>query len=216
MIWKGSSEGGETKRSPLGCTVKEAGLSSRIHVVIVAGVVLSACGTQEAGGPAGVIVSDSAGVTIIDNGLLDTSQVLLSSPEPVLKIGVVEGPPELQLFRVSDAKRLSDGGIAVANAGSRELRIYNSDGTHRVTAGGAGQGPSEFRYPSALIVLPGDTIQVQDFLDRVYFTADGSFVRRETMDRGAFAALWSESGGRSDSRVRRLLPARCCPPVRLG
>lgn len=173
-------------------------MSGRTSVMIVAGFLAFGCIGQERRISSGVVVSDSAGITIIDSGVLDSTLVLSGSPHPALKIGVIDGPAEMQFFRVSDVKRLSDGGIAVANAGSRELRIYNPGGTHRATAGGTGQGPSEFRYPSALVVLPGDTIQVQDFLDRVYFSASGDFVRRETMDRGAFAALWSEDGGMSE------------------
>lgn len=143
-------------------------------------------------------VRDSAGITIVDNGDLDRERDLLVSSIPAVHIGVIDGAPEYQLFRVSDAKRLSDGGVVVANAGSRELRIYNVDGTHRVTAGGAGDGPSEFRYPGALHVLRGDTIQVQDFMDRVYFTAQGDFIRRETTDRAALAAVWERTGGASE------------------
>ena len=145
-----------------------------------------------------IIVTDSAGVKIVDNGELDPGLDLLASPEPTLRIGVVEGAPEYQLFEVSDLKRLSDGGIAVSNAGSRELRIYNADGSHRATAGGSGQGPGEFGYPNALFVLGGDTIRVQDRLDRVYFTASGEFIRRETTDRAKFSALWSATGNSSE------------------
>jgi hypothetical protein len=137
-------------------------------------------------------------VTIADNGPLDERRDLLASPTPLLQIGVATGAEELQLFRVSDVKRLSDGAIAVANGGSRELRLYEADGRHRATAGGAGRGPSEFRYPSALTILPGDTIQVEDFMDRVYFTANGDYVRREVADRGALAALWTVNGGSSE------------------
>lgn len=173
-------------------------MSSRVSALGVVGCLLCACGPQEAARSPGVVVSDSAGIRIVDNGVLDASLDLLATPEPILEIGVVDGPSEYQLFRVSDVGRLSDGGIVVANAGSREIRIYDPDGSHRATAGGAGQGPSEFRYPGALIILPGDTIQVQDFLDRVYFSADGSFIRRETMDHAAFAELWSGTGGSSE------------------
>lgn len=174
------------------CTVRRA------LAVILAGGLLSACGGQEEQASVGVVVTDSAGITIVDNGPLDATLVLETPSEPTLAIGVLEGATELQLFRVSDVKRLSDGSIAIANAGTQELRIFNADGSHRVTAGGSGQGPSEFRYPSALVVLPGDTVMVQDFLDRVYFTADGDFVRRTVMDWGAFQALWSETGGMSE------------------
>lgn len=146
----------------------------------------TACAGGEESDRSSVVVTDSAGITIIDNGVLADGPDLLADSTPVLEIGVAEGEDAYQLFQITDAKRLSDGTIAVTNGGTRELRIYEADGAHRATAGGPGQGPGEFTYPSSLVILAGDTIQVQDFLDRVYFAPDGSFVRRETRDRGAF------------------------------
>jgi hypothetical protein len=161
-------------------------------------VVLVGCERPDEGGlPADSVIVDSAGVRIIDNGPLPASDPT-SFPSPLVSIGVVDGPPEYQLFRVSDAKRLSDGAIAVTNGGTRELRIYEPDGTHRATAGGEGRGPSEFGYPIAMVILPGDTIQVQDRMDRVYFTSDGDFLRRETADRRAFVDLTQAAGGVSE------------------
>lgn len=161
-------------------------------------IILGAACSGDRAAQTGAVVSDSAGVTIVDNGILDPSLDLLAAENPILQIGVIEGQEEYQLFRVSDIKRLSDGGIVVANAGSRELRLYNADGRHRATVGGAGRGPSEFRYPSAIRALPGDTIEVQDFMDRVLFTADGEYLRREVTDRAAFSALWAQTGGSSE------------------
>jgi hypothetical protein len=161
-------------------------------------VVLVACDAPGEGDvPVDAATVDSAGVRIIDNGQLPPSDPT-SPPAPLVTIGVVDGLPENQLFRVSDAKRLSDGAIAVTNGGTRELHIYESDGTHRATAGGEGQGPNEFRYPIAMVILPGDTIQVQDRMDRVYFTSDGEFLRRETADRQAFVELAQAAGGMSE------------------
>lgn len=161
-------------------------------------VVLVGCAApDEVGLPRHSEIVDSAGVRIIGHGPLPASDPT-SLHDPLVSIGVVDGPPEYQLFRVSDAKRLSDGAIAVTNGGTRELRIYEPDGTHRATAGGEGQGPSEFRYPIAMVILPGDTIQVQDRMDRVYFTSDGDFLRRETADRQAFADLAQAAGGVSE------------------
>jgi hypothetical protein len=148
--------------------------------------------------PDAVVVRDSAGVTIIDNGTLPPLDPGDSFALEVT-IGVSEGAPEYQLFQVRDAKRLGDGAIAVLNSGTRELRIYEADGTHRVTAGGAGQGPGEFRYPTALVVLPGDTIQVQDFVDRVYFASHGELLRRETKNRQTFNDLILAGGGFSEA-----------------
>jgi hypothetical protein len=169
-------------------------------VPVLACIGFVACGGDVGSSPesAGVTVHDSAGVTIVENGTLDLTQSLLAAPEPTVQIGVLDGEEEYQFFQVAAIKRLSDGAIAVANGGSRELRIYEADGTHRATAGGAGRGPSEFRYPAALVILPGDTIQVQDFMDRVYFAPDGTFLRRESADQQAITRLWEAAGGRSE------------------
>jgi hypothetical protein len=142
-----------------------------------------------------VVVTDSAGITIIDNGALPPPDEPDGPLSPSLRIGVVEGDAEYQLFRVMAVKRLSDGAVVVSNGGSREIRIYEPDGSHRATAGGGGQGPGEFRFPSGLVILPGDTIQVQDFLDRSYFAPDGAFLRQETGNRQAVVDL-AESRGR--------------------
>ena len=176
-------------------------------VVVVAALWTAACGGPDGGAsPASVTRFDSAGVTVVENGALDLSLDLLVSPEPLLRIGELDGPEAYQLFEVSDVARLSDGAVAVANGGSRELLVYEADGAHRFTAGGAGRGPSEFQYPRALAIQPGDTIQVQDFVDRVFFGPDGSFVRRETRDRADFAGLAERLGGMSEGGLWTTAP----------
>lgn len=145
------------------------------------------CAGADGGGGDGVVVRDSAGVTIVENPALDPTRVLPLTLD--LSVGVVDGDPAYQLFQVSDLALLSDGGLAIANGGSREVRVYGPDGTHRTTFGGAGQGPSEFRYPIAVSVDAADTLRVQDRLDRVWFTADGAFVRREGTSYGDLQEL---------------------------
>ncbi len=173
---------------------------------------LASCAGPDAGDrPVEVVVTDSAGITIIDNGVLpepDSVEVL----RPTLEIGVREGDEAYQLFRVIDVKRLADGAIAVTNGGSRELRIYEADGTHRVTAGGRGEGPTEFRFPTGIVLRPGDKIQVQDFLDRVFFDHDGAFLGRETGDPQVVLELAQSMGGFSEGG-RWLADGRFFAPV---
>lgn len=166
--------------------------------LILGFALLAACGGDADPEATGAVVTDSAGIRIIDNGVLELGRSLLASPTPTLEIGVLDGGEEYQLFRVTDAKRLSDGAIAVANAGSSDVRIYETDGRHRVTVGGPGEGPSEFRYPRALAILPADTIRVQDFLDQVYFASDGTFLRRETTDLQALGGVREAVSGFSE------------------
>lgn len=72
------------------------------------------------------------------------------SAEPSVSIGVLEGEAHDQLHGVAGAAVLPGGRIAVLNAGSHELRIYDADGRFISAAGRAGAGPGEFRRPVRL------------------------------------------------------------------
>jgi hypothetical protein len=84
------------------------------------------------------------------------------APEPLLDIGVQEGESAYELDRVVGARRLSDGSIVIANAGSGELRLFDSRGRFVRSMGREGAGPGEFRSISWVQVLPLDTILVVD------------------------------------------------------
>ena len=83
-------------------------------------------------------------------------------PDPFITIGAAESPEEQQLFNVQGATRLSDGSIAVLNAGTGEVRLYDSAGRFTGAAGGRGQGPEEFRNMSLLGTLPGHSLLIFD------------------------------------------------------
>lgn len=81
-----------------------------------------------------VVVRDSAGVRIVQNGYSGqpVPENWRLSEQPLLEIGGLEARPGHDLFRVVGALLLADGTIVVANAGSHELRFY--DGTGRGTS----------------------------------------------------------------------------------
>lgn len=66
-------------------------------------------------------------------------------PAPILEIGRGEG--EDALFRVTSAARLPDGSIAVANAGTQQLKLFDAGGEHLASLGRRGAGPGEFQFP---------------------------------------------------------------------
>jgi len=66
------------------------------------------------------------------------------SPAPTLTIQD-DGTPATQFVRVMGVGRLSDGGIAIANRGTNDIRIFDARGRHVTTFGGTGEGPGEFR-----------------------------------------------------------------------
>ena len=109
----------------------------------------------------GVVVEDSAGVTIVSNDQPPSGSRLpwRFSAQPSLSIGSVDSGEADELFEVTDATRLADGRIVIANSGSKEIRVFNADGSHAGTWGRRGEGPGEFTFgPSAVALWPGDSI----------------------------------------------------------
>lgn len=144
------------------------------------------------GGDAGnglrVVVRDSAGVGIVENlaPAADSRLPWDFGTQPILVIGAVDSGEADQLFRVTDATRLEDGRIVIANAGSNELRVFNADGSHAGTWGGRGEGPGEFvsYSPSAVATWPGDSIAaVNPWGTRLsLFDAEGNHGRDVSLD----------------------------------
>lgn len=110
-------------------------------------------------------VRDSAGIQIVENTdyLWPDGQGWRLSDEPLLDIGVLDGESIYQLHRVIGSQRLSDGRIAVANAGSFELRLYDASGTHLFSTGREGGGPGEFGSMMTLALMTGDSLLVFDW-----------------------------------------------------
>lgn len=131
------------------------------------------------------LITDSAGVTVVDHGAVVYEQLpqLSLATSPVVSIGVVDGPAEFQFDDVTDALRRRDGSILVVDR-SRTLRAFDSTGAYLWSAGSDGDGPGEFRFPQRITEVAGDTIVVWDpVLGRLSLFVDpGRFVRAQTVD----------------------------------
>ena len=125
---------------------------------------LAGCGQEAAQDAQSFQVRDSAGVTIYDNsgGEWTEATAWTLSSDPILTIGELDGPEEYLLFRASGARRLSNGNIVIANAGTHELRFYDPKGTHLRSVGGEGDGPGEFRLIGDPWLLGSDSIVIWD------------------------------------------------------
>ncbi len=157
--------------------------SIALHRLLLPAVLLVAvwgC-SGEASAGAEYTVRDSLGIEIVENvsgSWTDDTRWRLAS-EPVVDIGVLEGAPEYQLFRARDVRRMASGRIVVANAGTNEIRFFDSDGIHLRTVGREGNGPGEFEGLGILRPYPGDSLLAYDFsLTRAsVFDAEGEFGR---------------------------------------
>lgn len=110
------------------------------------------------------IESDSVGVRIVAHTALPESLMegWVVAAEPRLSIGRFDGSPEYQLFRVSGGTVLDDGRVAVMNAGTREIRVFDGRGGFLATFGSEGEGPGEFMNPTLLGRIAEDSLVVFD------------------------------------------------------
>jgi hypothetical protein len=129
--------------------------------------------------PERVTVRDSAGIRIVTHPAGPFNDTI--SPVPLLTIGQ-EGEPEYEFFRLAHVVSLGSGNVVVANGGTHELRLYESDGRYLRTVGRRGGGPAEWGFLSTVWVRTGDTLAVVDPRRRrmVYFDSAGTFVRGES------------------------------------
>ncbi len=161
-----------------------------IFAVFVGIAATSAC-TRAGESSASVEVADNAGVTTVDSHepKWRTGEAWSVSVKPQISIGVVDGPGEYQLFHVSAAARQSDGDFVVVDGGTREVRLYDRDGTFVRILGGPGWGPGEFQDPAQVLVTATDSVIVWDNANYriTRFDPAGEFVDVQSVDRGRIA-----------------------------
>ncbi len=101
---------------------------------------------------------------------------LVLADEPLLRIGMYDGPPEYLFGEITGAIRLADGSVVVADEQSYEVRMYDDNGFHLWTSGQEGEGPGEYKGLTLLRNCPQSVITVFDWaLERITeLSADGS------------------------------------------
>ncbi len=124
-------------------------------------------------------VRDSAGIRIVESSrpIWGSDSGWRIEPEPSLDIGSADGEEPYLFSYVETALRLGDGTIVVANAGSGELRFFDSTGRHVRSVGRKGSGPGEFGQSSVHIwQTPNGDIVAEDAGNRrvnVFDSAQG-------------------------------------------
>ena len=125
----------------------------RPAAALIGGVLLASCGDQGSSrAPATNApqygLRDSAGIRIAENPRPAPESRLgwTVSPEPLISIGTPEGDSTFQLpDRVSDATRLPDGSVVVANGGSPRAAGLRRGGEPSRFMGRQGRGAGRIR-----------------------------------------------------------------------
>jgi hypothetical protein len=162
-------------------------------------------------------VRDSAGIRVIENTRIPTRPTAsVAAPRLALTIGEASAGDTLYEFaRIAGAKRLSDGRVAVLDQRVGRLRYYDSRGRHLLSIGRFGEGPGDFRSPTGLCYLAGDSLLVYNATTQTpveVFGPRGLYVRsfRASVTPAFFHAC-NPSGAmllQIASRPMRLLQAR--------
>ena len=155
----------------------------RVCAVLVCLTVLSACGSADESAEVALRVP----VLVVENreprwGDSDAWSV---ASEPHISIGLLHGPAHYQLFDVVAASRRSDGAIVAVDGGTREVRLYDPNGSFVKTMGGPGSGPGEFQDPAQVVVTADDAMLVWDNANYriTRFDSAGEFMGVQSVER---------------------------------
>lgn len=114
------------------------------RVSIVVCLVLAGCGSTNGPEPSAYVVTDSAGVEIVQNGSAGFLGADLLDLRLELQLGAIDGPEPLQFHRVTAIAVDPDGTILVGNNDTAQVRRFRADGSYAGTLGRRGAGPGEF------------------------------------------------------------------------
>ena len=118
-------------------------------------------------------VTDSGGVRTVLLGSLEE----LSTPRITPDFVASTQQQGIELFNVTMALFLDDGGLAVANAGALEVLLLAGDGSLARRVGRQGEGPGEFAEVTSLVKTPAGFLVYDARLGRINeFTEAGDFV----------------------------------------
>ncbi len=167
-------------------------MANRVVTVLFL-VALAGCGDDPPGDPTEPIAVDVQARPDV---------IMRVAEEPILSIGLTQGPDEYLFDDIQGAVRLGDGSVVVAVRGMHEIRRFGPDGQHQWTQGREGEGPGEYR---GVRLLPGctndDLVFAYDFRnDRVtVLNGQGKLIRDNLI-------MWKQ---------RPILQIRCSPGGRL-
>jgi len=167
----------------------------RVIFLILAGMAMTACAGAD--GSRGYTETDSAGVTIVENGRSRMARAerwsLQAVPDLEIVPGEVQGPA---LSQVAGLALLhgDEGRVAVLNQGSHEVLLFREGGELLARFGREGDGPGEFRQITSLVPMAGDSIGAYDASLKVLsvFDSQGTLGRSVSLEEaveGRFHSL---------------------------
>lgn len=163
--------------------------------LLLPGAVLAvaACGGGDGGGAA--VTRDSAGIAIVEN----TAPVWAAGQEWKVDSVILDIGGDVD--SVSGPVRLGDGRLAIANAGTHEVRVYDGSGAQVHASGRAGDGPGEYRMLAGIWRGPDDSLLVSDFMARRVSVLDRDAKYSRSFSLGGNTGGLAPVGGRIEFAI---------------
>jgi hypothetical protein len=133
-----------------------------VGLVFIVGfsLVLGSC--REGNRDPGLMVTDSAGVEIVEHPPSTEIPTWELKGEPLVQIGVALGDSLYEFGSVTGVVWEDDGRILVLDRSRRRISLFGPEGEYIVSSGREGEGPGEYRSPSAVWEISGDSLAVYD------------------------------------------------------
>lgn len=149
-------------------------MPGRSTLFLLSCLVAAAC--SSAHGHPSAVQRDSAGIAITESTRpqWSTDEAWRVDSVPRLDLAAAGSGADHRFFRVVGAARLPDGRIAVANAGTHEVRLYGPGGRFLLAAGRQGRGPGEFERLTSVQAYRGDSIVAFDYWQKRITVLDPS------------------------------------------
>ena len=140
------------------------GLKLRAWVLVA---LIGVAGCEGSGGvpsgPSAAVIRDNPGVTLVESHPGEAPpRYIARLDSSYLRLGVLERGPAYRFLAVTGLRGLDGGGMLVAAAAARELRVYDASGSHVRTFGSEGDQLGEFVDLSGLVGVAGDTVWAWD------------------------------------------------------
>lgn len=135
-----------------------------LAAVAVAGALAAGCGDVggASGGRALETVRDTVGDTVVVRTIAGSVWGDTADLVPEVRIGVMDGPEEYILGRVTSVAVDDRGRIFVVDRQVPALRVYDAEGRYLRTWGREGGGPGEYARPSAVAALSDGRVLLRD------------------------------------------------------
>lgn len=138
---------------------------------------------------ASLILASLPACSRAEGGLADGDRAIEVNAETLFTVGSQAGDRWDTLARVAGVSFGPEGRLHILDGDARQVIVVNPDGSHHLTFGTSGEGPGQFRMPTALGVLADGTVAVFDAGHRAFllFDGTGAFLRSVpvAMEEGA-------------------------------